>query len=219
MNPGCRNTYKLNLTFECVPIRSVVTKTRLIYYYVTIKVDFFLRSSSFFCFFWGHLHFLFCLRSSSFYLFFIGLFIFFPFFWGRLHVFWGRLHFFHFFWGRLHFLNFFEVVSIFFEFVFIFYFFLRLSSFSIFLRLSSFFWEVIFIFFIFFEVVFIFFIFLGCLPFFLGRLSSWVKVRLFAENQLPSKSGSCLKVRLGDGVGGWVVQIITLSILTKVELN
>ena len=38
--------------------------------------------------------------------------------------------------------------------------------------------------------------------FFLGRLSSWVKIRLHTENQLPRLSGSALKVP-GWG-GGWV---------------
>ena len=37
--------------------------------------------------------------------------------------------------------------------------------------------------------------------FFLGRLSSWVKIRLHTENQLPRLSGSALKV---PGWGGWV---------------
>ena len=58
----------------------------------------------------------------------------------------------------------------------------------------------------------IFIFFLGLLPFFLffyrsssiyfwGRLSSWVKIRLHTENQLPRLPGSALKVPVGR-VGG-----------------
>ena len=45
--------------------------------------------------------------------------------------------------------------------------------------------------------------------------SSWVKIRLHTENKLPRLSGSALKVL----VVGWVVQLITLSTLTTVELH
>jgi hypothetical protein len=70
------------------------------------------------------------------------------------------------------FFSFFEAVFIFLLLRVIFIFFLRSSSF--FLRSSYFFW----VFFCFlFEVVF---------HFFWGCLSSWVKIRLHAENQLPS---------------------------------
>ena len=57
--------------------------------------------------------------------------------------------------------------------------------------------EVIFHIAFFFEVVF---------HFFVGRLSSWVKIRLHTENQLPMLYGSALKSFLGwGGEGGWVV--------------
>ena len=98
------------------------------------------------------------------------------FFFEVVFIFWGRLHFLRsssfliFCWG-LNFVIFFWGrlhFLIFFEVVFIFYFFLRSSSFLFFLRSSSiFFW---------------------------GRLSSWVKIRLHAENQPPRLSGSTLKV-------------------------
>ena len=39
--------------------------------------------------------------------------------------------------------------------------------------------------------------------FFLCRLSSWVKIRLHTENQLPRLSGSALKVPGGGGVGSY----------------
>ena len=38
----------------------------------------------------------------------------------------------------------------------------------------------------------------GCLPFFLGRLSSWVKIMLHTENQLCTMSGSYLKICVGE---------------------
>ena len=47
---------------------------------------------------------------------------------------------------------------------------------------------------------------------------SLVKIRLHTENELPMLSGSTLKVELGGGVVV-VVQLITLSTLTTVELN
>ena len=46
--------------------------------------------------------------------------------------------------------------------------------------------------------------------------SSWVKIRLHTENQLPRLSGSALKVRLGGGV---MVQLVTLSTPTRVEVE
>ena len=46
--------------------------------------------------------------------------------------------------------------------------------------------------------------------------SSWVKIRMQTENQLPGLSGSALKV--GVGVE-WVVQLITLSLSTWVEVE
>ena len=72
----------------------------------------------------------------------------------------------------------------------------------------------------FFEVVFIFeFLWrLSSSNFFLHISSSWVKIRLHTENELPMLSGSSLKVELGGGVVV-VVQLITLSTLTTVELN
>ena len=54
--------------------------------------------------------------------------------------------------------------------------------------------------------------------FFLHFVSSWVKIRLHTENQLPMLSGSALKVKLGGGVGG-VDQLITLSTPTRVEVE
>ena len=74
------------------------------------------------------------------------------------------------------------------------------------------FFKVVFIFSFFFEVVFIFFIFFRSSSFlifllrlfsffFWGRLSSWVKIRLHTENQLPRLPGSALKVP----VWWWVV--------------
>ena len=60
---------------------------------------------------------------------------------------------------------------------------------SFFLRSSSFFP-------LFFEVVF---------HFFLGPLSSWVKIRLHTKNQLPRLPGSALKVPGWVGGGGWWV--------------
>ena len=52
-------------------------------------------------------------------------------------------------------------------------------------------------------------------PIFLLHISSsWVKIRLHTENQLPTLSGNTL----GGGVVV-VVQLITLSTLTTVELN
>ena len=54
---------------------------------------------------------------------------------------------------------------------------------------------------------------LGDPYFFLHISSSWVKIRLYAENQLPMMSGSALKVVVG---GGWVVVVLlsTLSLST-----
>ena len=52
---------------------------------------------------------------------------------------------------------------------------------------------------------------------FLHISSSWVNIRFHTENQLPGLPGSALKVVL-VGVGG-VVQLITLSTLTTVELD
>jgi hypothetical protein len=59
--------------------------------------------------------------------------------------------------------------------------------------------------------------------------SSWVKLRLHTENRFPMLSGNALKVELGYTVaiwygiqwqyGGVVVQLITLSTLTTVELD
>jgi hypothetical protein len=54
--------------------------------------------------------------------------------------------------------------------------------------------------------------------FFLHISSSWVKIRLQIENQLPGLSGSALKVWL-TWVGGVVVQLITLSLSTWVEVE
>ena len=52
----------------------------------------------------------------------------------------------------------------------------------------------------FFEVVFLLF-FGGRLQFFFGgRLSSWVKIRLHTDNQLPGLSERALKVSLVGGV-------------------
>ena len=50
------------------------------------------------------------------------------------------------------------------------------------------------------------FFFLCRLPLFCcyGRLSSWVKIRLHTENQLPRLPGSALKVPVVGGVGWWV---------------
>ena len=57
--------------------------------------------------------------------------------------------------------------------------------------------------FIFFEVIFHFSFFLRLSSiFFGGCLSSWVKIRLHTENQLPRLPGSALKVSGGGGVGG-----------------
>ena len=50
--------------------------------------------------------------------------------------------------------------------------------------------------------------------FFLHISSSWVKIRLHTKNQLPGLSGSALKVSLGGGWGGAVVQLSILSIPT-----
>ena len=81
-------------------------------------------------------------------------------------------------------------------------------------------------FFHFFEVVFILDLFEGCPQFFFGghppflfggRLSSWVKIRLYTKNQLSSWSGSCLKVKVGGG--GVVDQLISLSTPTRVEVE
>ena len=63
-----------------------------------------------------------------------------------------------------------------------------------------------------------FILFLGHLPFFfsfsaivfhffLGRLSSWVKIRLHTENQLPSLPVSALKDPGWGGWGGWGVEV------------
>ena len=49
------------------------------------------------------------------------------------------------------------------------------------------------------------------MDFFLGRLSSWVKIRLHTENQLPRLLGSGLKcnhIRCGGGGGGGVVVVV-----------
>ncbi len=54
-------------------------------------------------------------------------------------------------------------------------------------------------------------------PFFLHISSSWVKIRLHTENQLPMWSGSALKVCLVGG--GVVVQPIPLSLPTRVEVE
>ena len=53
--------------------------------------------------------------------------------------------------------------------------------------------------------------------FFLYISSSWVKIRLHTENQLPRWSGSALKVCLGWWVV--VVQPIPLSLPTRVEVE
>ena len=42
------------------------------------------------------------------------------------------------------------------------------------------------------------------LALFLHISSSWVKIRLYTENQLPRLSRSGFKVYLGGGGGGWV---------------
>ena len=52
--------------------------------------------------------------------------------------------------------------------------------------------------------------------FFLHISSSWVKIRLHTKNQLPRLLGSALKVWLG---WWWVVQPITLSLPTRVEVE
>ena len=51
----------------------------------------------------------------------------------------------------------------------------------------------------------------GHLPFFLGRLSSWVKIRLHTENQLPRLPGSALKVLGWWWGGGWMASYPLLS--------
>jgi hypothetical protein len=61
--------------------------------------------------------------------------------------------------------------------------------------------------------------------FFWGRLSSWVKIRLHTENQLPTLSGSALKVEVWwwsgwvGGWSGWVVLLSTLSLSTWFEVE
>ena len=77
-------------------------------------------------------------------------------------------------------------IFIFFEVVFHF---LWRSSFYF---LPIFFWQSSILIFV--EVVFHFFFFKVVFHFFWGRLSSWVKIRLHTENQLPRLSGSALKV-------------------------
>ena len=70
---------------------------------------------------------------------------------------------------------------------------------------------------------------MGDLYLFLHISTSWVKIRLDTKNQPPRLSRSALKVSLG-GVGNMVqygavhsdnmvVQLITLSTLTTVELH
>ena len=55
--------------------------------------------------------------------------------------------------------------------------------------------------------------------FFLHISSSWVKIRLHTENELPVMSGSVIKVLLGGWGGGVVVPLITLSTPTLVEVE
>jgi hypothetical protein len=55
-----------------------------------------------------------------------------------------------------------------------------------------------------------FYFFLGCLPFFLCHLSSWVKIRLHTENQLPRLPGSALKVP-----GWWWVVVASYPLLSQ----
>ena len=57
---------------------------------------------------------------------------------------------------------------------------------------------------------------LGDPYFFLHISFSWVKIRLHTENQLPTLSGSALKVVMWGGVGWWVVRPYSkLSTLNK----
>jgi hypothetical protein len=86
--------------------------------------------------------------------------------------------------------------------------FLFWRSSSIFLRLSFYFFKknwgrLPFSFFLRSSFIFHFFLRSSSI-FFWGCLSSWVKIRLHTENQLPILSGSALKVELGWGgvVGG-----------------
>ena len=61
-----------------------------------------------------------------------------------------------------------------------------------------------------------------CVKFFLHESSSWVKIGLHAENQLPGWSGSGLKVCGGWVVGGgWVLthNRVKPTLLVKVELG
>ena len=55
--------------------------------------------------------------------------------------------------------------------------------------------------------------------FFLHISSSWVIIRLHTENELPVLSGSIIKVLLGWWGGVVVVQLITLSTPTLVEVE
>ena len=48
--------------------------------------------------------------------------------------------------------------------------------------------------------------------FFLHILSSWVKIRLHTENQLPKLSGSALKVVVWVVVGGPTKYFVTLNL-------